>query len=470
MPVTDCRHFNGYKPCGKSKNCDSRCPGLSIPSTRLLIIHLEALGAVLRSTALLPAIHRKFPSCHVTWVTKAPADQLLMGNPLIDRVLTFSGDDLLSLSALEFDVAFVIDKGQKSAGVLKKTHADLVYGFTVDPHSGACLPATAAANELWEIGLSNDKKFFSNEKPETQLIHEALELGPFKRDEYSVILTVTEKREALCRRANWTDGDDLVLIGLNTGCSGVIPYKKLSVEVHRELIERLENFPQFRVVLLGGAEDKLRNQEIAQGFKNVIQSPTESGLRDGLVSVDACDVIVSGDSLGMHMAIALRKWTVAWFGPTCAHEIDLYDRGLSVLSEASCSPCWKRECKRNPMCYDLVSIDSLLEGILAGEAFSRDGVGLFNVDQNSKALITDRDEELDDFEQDLGDEEIGAAAATPAMTAPLKAAETEPQIAAQIEAQTAAQDAAEMAALIDLDDAADSEEIWHWATFDKLST
>ncbi len=384
---------------------------------RVLIIHLEALGAVLRSTALLPAIHRKFPSCHVTWVTQKPADQLLNGNPLIDRVMTTSNDDLLSLKALEFDVAFMIDKGQKSAGVLKCTQADLVYGFIVDPRTGAVSPATQAATELWEVGLSNEKKFFINEKTETQLIHEALELGPFRRDEYSLLLTGGEKREALCRRANWTDGEDLVLIGLNTGCSGVIPYKKLSIEVHRELIERLENFPQFRVVLLGGSEDKDRNREIAHGFKSVIQSPTESGLRDGLVSVEACDVIVTGDSLGMHMGIALKKWTVAWFGPTCAHEIDLYNRGLRVLSEASCSPCWKRRCDRNPMCYDLVPMETLLEGILAGEAFVRDGIILVPASELRNVKSEHKNELAD----------------------------------------------------ILSDDSADSEEIWHWATFDKLS-
>lgn len=365
MPVTDCRYFNGYKPCGKSETCDTRCSHLNIPSTRILVVHLEALGAVLRSTALLPAIRRKFPGCHITWVTQKPADQLLLHNPMVDRVLTTSNEDLLALSVLEFDVAFSIDKGMKSAGILKKTRADLVYGFQVDPRTGAALPATQAANELWEIGLSNEKKFYINEKPETQLMHEALELGPWMRDPYVLELSHQERKEAARRREAWADADQIV-IGINTGCSPVIPYKKLSIEVHRELIERLLEDKHYRVVLLGGREDTLRNQRIAHGL-NVVQSPTEAGLRDGIVSVEACDIVVSGDSLGMHIAIALGKWTVAWFGPTCAHEIDLYDRGVQVLTEASCSPCWKRSCDRNPMCFDLVSVDALVEGVQAGE-------------------------------------------------------------------------------------------------------
>lgn len=367
MAITNCRYFSGYKPCGKSAICDRLCPHMNVPTSRILIVHLEALGAVVRSTALLPAIRRKYPACHITWVTKKPADQVLLHNQMIDRVLTTSPDDLLQLSALEFDVAFVVDKGLMSAGVLKQTHADMVFGFCVDSSTGAVLPATPASEELWQIGLSDHKKFFENKKPETQLIHEALELGPWLRDEYVLPLTRDERREVESRRLRWAKPGQ-ILVGINTGCSQVIPHKKLSLEMHTELVTQLLQIPNYRVVLLGGKEDTGRNERIGYGL-DVVQSPTDRGLRDGILSVAACDIVVSGDSLGMHLAIAMKKWTVAWFGPTCAHEIDLYDRGVSVLTQASCSPCWKRQCSKSPMCYDLVSMDSLLRGVRSGEQY-----------------------------------------------------------------------------------------------------
>lgn len=362
--VTGCRHFNGYKPCGKSEICDPLCPHLNVPTVRLLVVHLEALGAVLRSTALLPALRRKYPGAHITWITQKPAQHLLAENPYIDRLLTTDQDDLLKLSALEFDIAFAVDKGLKTAGVLKLARADITYGFIVDPLTGAVLPASEAANELWEIGLSDRKKFFENKKAETQLAHEALELGPWVRDDYVLRLNELERREAALRKQQWAPNGETI-IGLNTGCSGVISYKKLTVEKHRELIEALQQVPRLKIVLLGGKEDSERNQKIAQGL-DVILSPTDLGLRDGIVSVAACDSVVTGDSLGMHLSIALKKWTVAWFGPTCAHEIDLYDRGVQILTAASCSPCWKRSCERSTMCYDLVSVDELTKAILEG--------------------------------------------------------------------------------------------------------
>jgi heptosyltransferase-2 len=256
----------------------------------------------------------------------------------------------------------VVDKSLKAVGVIKRTTVDQVYGFKVHPANGAIIPASPAAEELWSLGLDNNKKFFVNKKPETQLMIEALELGEFQRDEYWLPLTQSEKSEALSRKKLWQD-DARGIIGLNTGCSNVIAYKKLTVEMHRDLIRQIQtDLPNYKIVLLGGPEDTERNQRISYGL-DVINSATESGLRDGLVSIAACDIVVTGDSLGMHMAISQRKEVVAWFGATCEQEIDLYDRGFKVLSKSACSPCWKRTCEKSVMCYDQVSLKELMDAI-----------------------------------------------------------------------------------------------------------
>lgn len=354
LPI-DCWHFTGYKPCGKSESCHTGCAAYEPTGARVLLVHLGALGAVVRSTTLLPAIRRKYPQAHITWVTDRPGDVLLRHHPLIDRLLTTESRELIQLRALQFDVALVIDKSIAAAGVLAMTQAEQVFGFRVDPLSAAILPATPAAEELWRIGLSDHLKFHVNRKPETQLMVEALELGPWLRDAYHLQLTEAELSEAARRKLAWGPK----VVGLNTGCAATIPFKKLSVEGHVKLIQELRRRdPEVRIVLLGGREDTQRNRQIAE-LTNVIESPTEAGLRDGMISMTACDVVVSGDSLGLHMALALGKRVVAWFGPTCAHEIDLYDRGASVITQAPCSPCWKRSCDKPVMCYDLVDFPKL---------------------------------------------------------------------------------------------------------------
>ncbi|HMN69178.1 MAG TPA: glycosyltransferase family 9 protein [Bdellovibrionales bacterium] len=368
MAEIHCRHFNGYKPCARSGVCErGACASYSSVGARVLIVHLEALGAVLRSTALLAAIHRKYPGAMVTWVTKAPGDRLLENVPGIDRVLTLSADDLLKLRALRFDVALVVDKSLAACGVMESVRAEETLGFRANPVNGAIVPATPAAVELWQMGLDNHRKFFVNEKTEQQLVHEALNLGAFQRDEYRVELSHSELSLAAARRAVWSP-DGGPVIGLNTGCAATLPAKKLSVRNHRALISRLLRDSALggcSIVLLGGPEDTERNDEIARGLP-VVLSPTTKGLRDGFASLAACDLVVSGDSLGMHMAIALKRWVVAWFGPTCAQEIDLYDRGVKVRSHAPCSPCWKRACGQKVMCYDQVDFDLIVDGLKQG--------------------------------------------------------------------------------------------------------
>lgn len=363
MAQVNCRNFNGYKPCGKSTTCNELCSHLDEPLNYILVVHLEAMGAVLRATSLLPSIKRKYPKSHITWVTKKPSNLFFNNNPLVDRVLTTSNEDLLKLKALKFDFGFCIDKSLEAIGVVKSTEVDILYGFTSN-RAGAIVPANESSKYLWELGLDNNKKFFENKKPETQLMKEAFELTPFIRDEYQVFLTEEELAESEKRRKLWLGVSDFI-IGLNTGCAPTIPFKKLTVEFQRQLVKEIQLNFNAKVVLLGGPDDTKRNQQIAYGL-DVISSDTNRGLRDGLVSMNACDMVISGDSLGMHMAIALKKWVIAWFGPTCAHEIDLYDRGRKLITKANCSPCWKRSCHKQTLCYDLVEIDCFIDAIQQG--------------------------------------------------------------------------------------------------------
>jgi len=334
----------------------------------ILLVHLGALGAVVRSTALLPALKRKHPYSRLVWVTQSPAHELLKGNPLIDEVICRPDVSLHPLTALRYSHAYCVDKSLQAFRVAQEFRCDRLLGFRADSLSGAILPANPEAKELWELGLSNEKKFFENKKTENQLVHEALCLGKYERDEYQLPLSELERHISLKRRQEWTEREaKKILLGVNVGCSQVIPAKKLSVKAQRALIKAVQRRwkGRIQVVLLGGREDVSLAQEIGEGL-DVIFSPMNQGLRDGMISLSACDFVLTGDSLGLHLGVAFKKWVIAWFGPTCAHEIDLYERGVKVLAQVSCSPCWKRFCDHQVMCYDQVALEDLLEGIEKG--------------------------------------------------------------------------------------------------------
>jgi heptosyltransferase-2 len=68
------------------------------------------------------------------------------------------------------------------------------------------------------------------------------------------------------------------------------------------------------------------------------------------------------------MAIALGVYVVAWFGPTSPQEIDLYGRGVKLLADVDCAPCWKPRCNKDLLCNTQVSPDLIAAAVMEGLA------------------------------------------------------------------------------------------------------
>ena len=166
-----------------------------------------------------------------------------------------------------------------------------------------------------------------------------------------------------------------VVVGFNTGCSDLYPNKKMTIDQHVTLIEKLFVMKGIKLVLLGGSEDTERNAEMVRRVgKKVVSTPTTQGVRRGICYENICDVIITGDSFGMHVAIALKKYVIAWFGLSCWSEIDLYDRGVKLIPEGlQCSPCWKKACPYDLECIQMIDLEGIVRAV---EGFSKERLAL----------------------------------------------------------------------------------------------
>jgi len=355
----DCRFFTGYKPCKFKRPC-AGCGDYDPVKTRIAIVSLEALGAVLRSTVLLAPLRRKYPGAHITWFTFPNAKPLLDNNPLIDRIIAVDGKTTSLLSHLEFDVLCAVDKSLEAGALAEAINAKTKYGFGLAP-SGVIKPFNPEAQYQYDVGLDDNLKFFKNQKTETQQTTESMGLK-WDRDAYVMRLKDNELRTVQDHRGLLL-GSSHGVIGFNTGCSVLYPYKKFTVERSIDTVRMWrEKFPDYTVALLGGREDAERQAQMKAAFANdsmVINTPTNEGLRSGILWMAACDMVFTGCSLGLHIAQALKKPTVVWFGVSCAQEIDLYDRGVKLLADVSCSPCWKKSCTNEPKCFNQVSVEKI---------------------------------------------------------------------------------------------------------------
>ncbi len=368
IAVPDCRHFTGYKPCFPETSCIDECVDPQPYGTRILIVNLEAMGNVLVTTSLLAAVKRTYPQNTISWITLKNAYRLLDNNPYIDKVYVWEPESWLKLQAMQFDVVMNIDKAVNSCAFIMSLHAKEKLGYGLN-ENGIIIPLNEEAEYNYRLGLDDELKFRINQKPNTQLLTEAMGLT-YKRDEY--VLQLSKEEEIFCNTYKQQLGvyqtpvsSSHIVVGFNTGCSLLYPNKKMTIDQHVILINELAKRQGLHLVLLGGPEDTERNAEIVRqvGHK-VIATPTSEGLRRGICYENICDVIISGDSFGMHVAIGLKKYVIVWFGVSCPQEIDLYQRGVKLIPEGLvCSPCWKKECPYHLECIQMIDLDRIVKEV-----------------------------------------------------------------------------------------------------------
>ncbi len=360
--IYTCKNFNGYKPCFSDHNClTDGCKQHKPMGKKILIINLDAMGDVVMTTAQLPAIKRKYPDSTIYWVTLKISAGVLENNPFIDKVLPYDFETLSILNHIEFDLAMNVDKSLRSGALITSVKADKKLGFGIDKN-GKIIPLNKGAEYNYMLGMDDYLKFKVNQKTGQEYLAETFELD-YNRDDYVFQFT----KEELNYIQNYKELNGISesdeIIGFNTGCSNTFPNKKMSIEQHQGLIRRLLSFNRYKIVLLGGPEDKERNERIADDFDNrVINTPTDNGIRKGACYESIPQLIITGDSFGMHLAIALKKYVIAWFGLSCWTEIDLYDRGIKLFPEKlDCAPCWKKVCPYNLECISSIDFEKIID-------------------------------------------------------------------------------------------------------------
>lgn len=369
LKIPKCKNFSGYKPCYSYKNClENGCQDDTDKNkigTKILIISLDALGNVLDNTAFLPAIKRKFPVSTIHWITMPNAEKILFNNHYIDKVWTWTDEDRMIIRQIKFDYLFNADKSNYACAFANEVNAENKLGFLLN-EDGKIIPANKSAMYNYQMGNDDYLKFRVNERSGIDIIHETFELE-YKRDEYTFFFTDEEKEFIANYKKEINYNPSKTYVGFNTGCSNLFPNKKMTIEQHVHLINELSKNDSLVLLLLGGREDTERNQQIMDLLEpsirqKVINTPSNLGLRRGACFMDVADIVITGDSFGMHMAIGLRKYVIAWFGLSCWAEIELYDRGIKLFQkDLECSPCWKKVCPFDLECIKMIDLNRMIE-------------------------------------------------------------------------------------------------------------
>jgi heptosyltransferase-2 len=284
-----------------------------------------SLGDILRTTPLL----HLYKKDQVTWITDESAFLLLEKNPYIERLLRYELTTVLQLESEEFDSVINLEKVPGICALADRIKAWKKYGFRFDTKTGKA-EAYDKAFEVLAVS-SNPASKKENQRTAQELLFEMVG-AKWNQEEY--ILGYKPKTK---------EKYDVVL---NTIVGQKWPNKAWPVDNWDKLEKMLINDG-----LTVSRQDK-QPREIL------------TNLDDYIDWINSSKIIVSNDSLGLHLGIALGKRVIGLFGPTPHQEVYFYGRGEAILPSPipTCLPCFEGKCQKERFC---------LENILPERAYEK---------------------------------------------------------------------------------------------------
>ncbi|HLD15016.1 MAG TPA: glycosyltransferase family 9 protein [Candidatus Nanoarchaeia archaeon] len=323
--VCDVLKSNGYKHCGE-------CNFYNPYSKKVLIVKTGSLGDVLRTTCLIPGIRRKYgENAMIYWLVFEKNKEPLLNNPYIDKLLIYNQDTMLRLQYEEFDAVFSMDTDLPSIAIANLVKAKEKFGYYFDK-TGNPSAINKAANYYLETAQSDylNKK---NRKSYPEMIYEIAELK-FEKD--LPILSVSQSQvdfgKDFLKKNNVSNKN---IIGINIGSAPRWPSKVWHNSKVTELIKKIKKNNHEVVILAGPSEvETLKNMknELKKENISIIHNDPNNSLHDFISVLNICNTVITGDSLHLHLATALKKKIVALFFCTPHWEIEDYGIVKKVIS------------------------------------------------------------------------------------------------------------------------------------------
>lgn len=286
---------------------------------------VPSLGDVLRTTPILWAVKEKYPDAHVTWLVTANAELLLQGNPLIDRILVWDEFVPFQLMREKFDILINLEKISGVCALADMVDAWTKYGFRFESVSGLY--------HGYEKGL-DFMSYIANKKSDStkgywqQVLIEMMG-ATWKGQPYIVGYQpkTFEKYD----------------IGFNYEVGSKWPVKGMPLELWKELEKYF----------------------LELGY-TVSWQEGKANLHEYMDWINSCRLLISNDSLGMHLAFALNKKVIGLFGPTGPGEVYCYGSNQLILSPADCPvrPCLANRCESGLHCMSKMNLKQIEEAAI----------------------------------------------------------------------------------------------------------
>jgi len=164
---------------------------------------------------------------------------------------------------------------------------------------------------------------------------------------------------------------DTPIFGLNPGAE-YGPAKRWPIEKFIAAAKEIQQRTNCVWILFGGKNDLLITNQIESAIRNpqsaIFNLAGKASLRELMALLKLCRVLLTNDTGPMHVAAALGIPVVVPFGSTSPEltgpGLPGDERSHLIKSDASCSPCFLRECPIDFRCMNGISVESVVEAVL----------------------------------------------------------------------------------------------------------
>jgi len=285
---------------------------------------VPSLGDVLRTTPILWAIKEKYPDSLVTWLVTSNAEPLLEKNQLIDRILVWDEFIPFQLMREKFDILINLEKIAGVCALADMIDAWTKYGFRFESLSGL--------HHGYEKGL-DFMDYIANKNSDTtkgywqQVLIEMM--GATWKGQPYIIGYQPKTSEQYD-------------IGFNYEVGSKWPVKGMPIELWQELEQGF----------------------LEMGF-TVSWQEGKANLHEYMDWINTCRLIISNDSLGMHLGLAFNKKVVGLFGPSDSSEVCFYDGAVAINPPPECPimPCLLPKCSTGLECMKKINLSQIIETV-----------------------------------------------------------------------------------------------------------
>ncbi len=364
----DCRHHRAARPCDFNKLDGSECPACTHVAPfedRVLFIKLDAIGDVLRTASLLPAVAARHRRPFIAWATRPEAAELVGMMALVDEVIPLAPEGLARIATGGWTQVYSLSNDAESAAL-----ATLAAGTRppVGFHAvrGVVTPSNDAARAWLEMAAFDRLKRANTATYQARMLAILGAAGPPPRP--ALRLPPALHAAAAARVAHLFGVRPRRLVAINLGAGTRWPKKMLDSVPIARCIQAVCAHSDAAVLLVGGAGEQAKAEAVRAQCDpaRVALALTPEGVGAFVAMLAQADALLCGDTLALHVATAIGLPAVAVFGPTSHAEIEDFG-GLidKVFTRALDCLCCYGDCTKTENCMTLLDPADLAQRLLA---------------------------------------------------------------------------------------------------------